>query len=138
MPDRRPVEVQADPVVLFGGILARMGEIMGTGAVYSLVHFGAVAEGRRLGLELGSKTPQECSAFAAALLHISMSAESRQARLTVKVQPGGALDTRDRAVAAMIVGLLEGLLGSATRQRYKVTKEPTTSDDGSMQFEMEA
>ncbi len=121
---------------VLGGVLQRMGEVLGPGAIYSLVHYGALEEGTRLGAQ---HTPEDSAAVVqliAEFLGIEARITTDQGnRMSVLVKGGPRFSMEDRVSVALVVGLLEGALSTARRRKMQVTAEPGLGRDGTLELE---
>lgn len=131
-----PKAAPVDPAEVFTGVLHRMGDIMGPGAIYSLVHYGALEEGLRLGTRFTPREPREAIQAVAGLLRLRARVETDHgARIRVLVEPASHVDFQKSGVIALLVGLLEGVLTSAMRKKYAASGEPRIVSKGGLEVE---
>jgi hypothetical protein len=120
-----------------GGVLQRMGDVLGPGAIYSLVHYGALEEG----LLLAAASPgagTDSAQLVAGLLGVEVKVESdkdKLVRLRIKQAPHFSLE--NRASVALVVGLLEGAFTTARRRKMQATTDPTMGADGTLKLDLE-
>ena len=113
-------EEPADALALLAGILSRMQDVVGEGASYAMLHYGAVEEGKRLGARIGGDLPRLLGAIDALLGQRTEVARDAGDEVTLVVR-GGRLLRGDRATRGLVLGLLEGALGGARGARYSGT-----------------
>lgn len=123
--------VPDDAVQLISGLLAHMRQIVGDGASYALLHYGAVEEGKRLGAgcapgDLG-KVLERMDAL---LGQRSEVVKDDGASLTVRVHESALLRTGQRSMQGLVMGLLEGSLAASRHGRYKGQIVPSAGADG--------
>jgi len=119
------------------GVLQRMGDVLGPGAIYSLVHHGAFQEGLALGAQGRPADAEQAVQTVADLLGLEARLESsRDRRLRVVVQPAPQLSLESRGAAALVVGLLEGLLTAARGSQVLVAGEPHLGPAGELDIEL--
>src|SRR5438552_16878034 len=114
--------VADDAVQLVSGLLAHIKQIVGDGASYAMLHYGALEEGKRLGSgnsaqELGKMLQR----FDELLAQQSEIIKEDGSSVTVRVHSSALLKTGHRAVQGIVVGLLEGTLASSRLGRFKGT-----------------
>lgn len=137
-----PVSVQAGPDSaqagdVLEGVLQRMGDVLGPGAIYSLVHFGATEEGLQIGSRAGTGGADAAVALVAAALGIEARIEANKAgSLQVVLKPGRRFDVDNRASVALLGGLLEGALTTALRRKLVAKGPPVARPDGTVEFNL--
>lgn len=111
-----------DAVRLIAGLLSHVREVVGDGASYAMFHYGAVEEGKRLGLGV------EGGDLAGVLRHLDvvLGQSSEIVRdeggvVTVRVTSPRLLGAGGRTMEGIMLGLLEGALTSARHHRYRGT-----------------
>lgn len=114
------VEASRDTVQLISGLVSHMRQIVGDGACYAMLHYGAMEEGKRFGTGAG---PQDLSKvlgrFDDLLLHKTEILKDDGTNLTIRVYSSPLLDTNLRAMHGVILGLVEGALTASRSGRYK-------------------
>ena len=115
-------EAPPDTVQLIAGLITHMKQIVGDGACYAMLHYGAMEEGKRYGLAHPSGDLQEALArIDQVLMHKSEVVHDDGANVTIKITSSSLLMTGQRAVQGVVLGLVEGALTSARKARYKGT-----------------
>lgn len=112
--------VPNDAVQLVSGLLGHIRQIVGDGASYAMLHYGAVEEGKRI----GSAAPNHDFAKAveridAVLGHQSEVLKDDTNFVTVRVRESALLLTGHRSVQGIVIGLLEGALSVSRHGRFK-------------------
>lgn len=114
------VEASRDTVQLISGLVSHMRQIVGDGACYAMLHYGAMEEGKRFGTGAG---PQDLAKmlgrFDELLLHKTEVLKDDGSNLTIRVYASPLLDTNLRAMQGVILGLVEGALTASRSGRYK-------------------
>lgn len=119
-------EASADTVQLIAGLLTHMKQIVGDGASYAMLHYGAMEEGKRFGGGFGAgDLPQVLGRIDTVLLHRSEVLADDGATVRVRVFDSQLLATGQRSVQGVILGLLEGALSASRQGRYKGALVPT-------------
>ena len=127
----------SDAGAVLGGVVSRMGDIMGPGAVYSLVHYGAIHEGERLGALLEARSVEAGVRQVADLLQVQARlTASPGAHIRVHVAAADHLHLEDRGVQALLAGLLEGVLGVVLRKKCSLARDPYPTRDGGLEFDL--
>jgi hypothetical protein len=112
--------VADDAVQLVSGLLAHIKQIVGDGASYAMLHYGALEEGKRLGSGYSQQDlAKMLTRFDALLAQQSEVVKDDGASVTVRVHSSELLKTGHRAVQGIVVGLLEGSLSSSRHGRFK-------------------
>jgi hypothetical protein len=113
-------DVPEDAVQLVSGLLGHIKQIVGDGASYAMLHYGAVEEGKRIGAAYGSAELSDMLArIDSVLAQRSEVLKDDGATLTVRVHSSALLSTGHRSVQGIVVGLLEGALSASRHARYK-------------------
>ena len=114
------MSVEDDAVQLISGLLAHIKQIVGDGASYAMLHYGAVEEGKRLGssYRAGDLVPL-LRRVDALLSHQSEVVKDDGSNLTIRVQQSRLLSTGHRSMQGIVVGLFEGALSASRQARYK-------------------
>lgn len=113
-------EASADTVQLIAGLLTHMKQIVGDGASYAMLHYGAMEEGKRFGGGFAAKDlPEVLGRIDAVLLQTSEIVEDGGDALRIRVHSSPLLSTGQRSVQGVILGLLEGALSASRQGRYK-------------------
>src|SRR5438477_10540128 len=101
--------VADDAVQLVSGLLAHIKQIVGDGASYAMLHYGALEEGKRLGAGYSAQAlAKMLGRFDALLVQQSEVVKDDGATVTVRVHSSALLKTGHRAVQGVVVGLVEG------------------------------
>lgn len=121
-------EPSADAVQLIAGLVAHMKQIVGDGACYAMLHYGAMEEGKRF----GAAAPDQDLARALARIDQVLSQKSEivsdtGSEVRIRVHSSPLADTGQRALHGVILGLVEGTLISTRRARYKGSVGPGAS-----------
>lgn len=113
-------EASADTVQLIAGLLTHMKQIVGDGASYAMLHYGAMEEGKRFGGGYGANDlPKVLDRLDTVLLQKSEVLADDGATVRVRVHSSPLLATGQRSVQGVILGLLEGALSASRQGRYK-------------------
>lgn len=111
--------LEDDAVDLISGLLGHMRQIVGEGASYAMLHYGAVEEGKRLGAAYGAADlAGALERLDAILLQKSEILADEAGRVTLRVQGSSFLATGQRSVQGVVVGLLEGCLAASRQARF--------------------
>ncbi|MFA5861961.1 MAG: hypothetical protein WDA16_09745 [Candidatus Thermoplasmatota archaeon] len=114
--------VPEDAVQLVSGLLGHIKQIVGDGASYAMLHYGAVEEGKRIGSAYNSQDlVQILGRIDSALAQQSEVIKDDGTTVTVRVHSSALLRTGHRSVQGIVVGLLEGALSASRHGRYKGT-----------------
>lgn len=117
--------VPEDAVQLVSGLLGHIRQIVGDGASYAMLHYGAVEEGKRLGNGYAAQDlPSILGRVDALLGHKTEIMKDDAAAVTIRIHESSLLATGQRAMQGIIVGLMEGALSSSRHGRYKGTLLP--------------
>jgi hypothetical protein len=113
-------EPSEDTVQLISGLLGHMRQIVGDGACYAMLHYGAMEEGKRF----GASTPPDDLArmlarFDQLLQQKTELLKDDGANVMLRVHSSPLLDGNHRAVHGIILGLVEGALTASRAGRYK-------------------
>lgn len=118
-------EASADTVQLIAGLLTHMKQIVGEGASYAMLHYGAMEEGKRFGAGYGpADLPRLMERIDGVLGHRSQLLKDEGNLVSVRVHASPLLLTGQRSVQGVILGLLEGALTASRQARYKGTILP--------------
>jgi hypothetical protein len=113
-----------------------MKQIVGDGASYAMLHYGAMEEGKRFGGGYGaSDLPQVLQRIDAVMLQNSEVVADDGGSVRVRVTASPLLVTGQRSIQGIILGLLEGALSSSRQGRYKGAILPS-SDKGELLVEL--
>lgn len=128
-----------DAVQLISGLLAHIKQIVGDGASYAMLHYGAVEEGKRIG---ASYAPTDLGKLLervdGVLGHKSEVVKDDGGSVTVRVHSSPLLRTGHRSMQGVVVGLLEGCLASSRHGRYKGSVvQPTGKDELTVELKKE-
>jgi hypothetical protein len=131
--------VSDDAVQLVSGLLGHIRQIVGDGASYAMLHYGAVEEGKRFGSGYGPMDlPKVLQRIDAVLLHESEVAKDDVDVVTVRVRASPLLRTGHRSVQGIVVGLLEGALSASRQGRFKgQIVQPATKDELTVELKRE-
>lgn len=114
------VEASRDTVQLISGLLGHMRQIVGDGACYAMLHYGAMEEGKRFGAGTGPADLQKVlDRFDHLLLHKTEVLKDDGTNVTIRVHSSPLLENNQRAVHGIILGLVEGALTASRAGRYK-------------------
>jgi hypothetical protein len=131
-----PAKALATPTQVLAGVLQRMGDVLGPGATYSLVHYGAHEEGLALAAQDRPASPEDAVATVARILGLAATLARPEGRLVVHVKPAPNVSLSSRGTAALVVGLLEGMLTAATGGAVQARGEPAADAAGELDIEM--
>ena len=113
-------EASRDTVQLIAGLLSHMRQIVGDGACYAMLHYGAMEEGKRFGAGTGpSDLPRVLARFDELLLHKTEIVKDNGTDVTLRIHASPFLDAGQRPVQGVILGLVEGALTASRAGRYK-------------------
>jgi hypothetical protein len=131
-------EAPASPAQAMAGVLQRMGEVLGPGAIYSLVHYGALEEGLALGAQDRPADAEQAVRAVGSLLGLEAHVAGRDGgRLRVRLRSAPQISLESRGTVALAVGLLEGMLTAARGSRVNAAGEPTVGRDGELDIEFD-
>ncbi|MBI2078300.1 MAG: hypothetical protein HYT80_08040 [Euryarchaeota archaeon] len=120
-------------IELIGGVLARLGDVMGSGALYSLVRYGSLDEGARLGTKINGPDPEAALKAAGRLLHLDVSVgQEGGGAFRLRIRPPPYLRVAKGGTVGLIVGLFEGTLSSILRTKYQLSGEPRLDAGGEL------
>jgi hypothetical protein len=118
-------ETSADAVQLIAGLVTHMKQIVGDGACYAMLHYGAMEEGKRFG---AAAPEQDLGPILARIDHVlghqSEVVSDSGAEVRIRIHSSPLADTGQRALHGVILGLVEGSLISTRRARYKGSVTP--------------
>lgn len=131
--------VQDDAVQLISGLLGHIKQIVGDGASYAMLHYGAVEEGKRLG---SGYAPQDfgkvLERIDAVLGHKTEVLKDDGGTITVRIQQSALLRTGHRSMQGVVVGLLEGSLAASRHGRFKgQVVQPAGKDEMTVELKRE-
>jgi hypothetical protein len=122
--------VSDDAVQLVSGLLGHIRQIVGDGASYAMLHYGAVEEGKRLGAGYGAADlPKLLERIDGILVQSTEIAKDDGGVVTVRVKDSQLVRTGHRSVQGIVMGLLEGALSASRQGRYKGTVVQTGTKD---------
>jgi len=132
--------VPEDAVQLVSGLLGHIKQIVGDGASYAMLHYGAVEEGKRIGAGYDNKGLHAMLArIDAVLAQQSDVLKDDGDTVTVRVHSSPLLKTGHRSVQGIVVGLLEGALSASRHGRFKgAVVQPTTAGELTAELKREA
>lgn len=114
------VEASRDTVQLISGLIAHMRQIVGDGACYAMLHYGAMEEGKRFGAGAGaSDLATVLGRFDELLLQRTEILNDDGPNVTLRVHSSALLQDNQRAIHGVILGLIEGALTASRAGRYK-------------------
>lgn len=120
-------EPSGDAVQLIAGLVTHMRQIVGDGACYAMLHYGAMEEGKRLGQSSGeSDIGRVLARIDQVLSQKSEVVSDSGSEVVIRVHSSPLVDTGQRAIHGVILGLMEGSLTSTRRARYKGAILPGT------------
>lgn len=115
-------EASRDTVQLISGLVAHMRQIVGDGACYAMLHYGAMEEGKRFGNGTGpTDLPKVLDRFDQLLQHRTEILKDDGSTVTLRVHSSAFLENNQRALHGVILGLVEGALTASRAGRYKGT-----------------
>lgn len=115
-------DVPEDAVRLVSGILGHLKQIVGEGASYSMLHYGALEEGKRVGVAYGAiDLALLLGRFDAILAQRSEVEHDDGEAVRVRVHSSELLRSGHRAAQGIVVGLLEGALCASRNARYRAS-----------------
>lgn len=122
--------VPDDAVQLVSGLLGHIRQIVGDGASYAMLHYGAVEEGKRIGSSAANLDfAQAVARIDAVLGQESELVKDDATAVTVRVRESAFLRTGHRSVQGIVVGLLEGALSASRHGRFKGSIQPTSTKE---------
>lgn len=114
------VEASRDTVQLVTGLITHMKQIVGDGACYAMLHYGAMEEGKRFGAGMGpGDLAKVLDRFDQLLLHKTEILKDDGAGVTLRVHSSAFMDPNLRAMHGVILGLVEGALTASRAGRFK-------------------
>ena len=115
------VEASRDTVQLLSGLLGHMRQIVGDGACYAMLHYGAMEEGKRFGSGTAPADLQKVlDRFDHLLLQRTEILKDDGTNVTIRVHSSPLLENNNqRAVHGIILGLVEGALTASRAGRFK-------------------
>lgn len=132
-PPALPPAAEADwagTLEFFNGILLRLGDVIGAGAVHSLVRYGALSEGSKWAARLQGMDAVEALAVAGRLLHLEVHARrTRASTYEVRVRAPAYVQLRRGGPIGLVVGLIEGVLSSVLRAKFELVGEPVIESE---------
>lgn len=118
-------EPSGDAVQLLAGLVTHMKQIVGDGACYAMLHYGAMEEGKRFGAASAEQDlPRVLARIDRVLSQKSDVVSDTGSEVVIRVHSSLLVDTGQRAIHGVILGLFEGSLTSTRRARYKGTILP--------------
>jgi hypothetical protein len=113
-------EASRDTVQLISGLIAHMRQIVGDGACYAMLHYGAMEEGKRFGAGTGpADLPKVLGRFDELLLQRTEILKDEGGAVTLRIHSSALLDQNLRAMQGVVLGLVEGALTASRSGRYK-------------------
>lgn len=114
------VEASRDTVQLISGLISHMKQIVGDGACYAMLHYGAMEEGKRFGAGTGpADLSKVLDRFDHLLLHKTEILRDDGANVTLRIHSSAFLESNQRAMHGVVLGLVEGALTASRSGRYK-------------------
>jgi len=114
------VEASRDSVQLISGLITHMRQIVGDGACYAMLHYGAMEEGKRFGSGMGgSDFVKVLDRFDQLLVQKTEVLKDDGQTVTLRVHSSAFLDSNLRAMHGIILGLVEGALTASRAGRFK-------------------
>lgn len=131
--------VQDDAVQLISGLLGHIKQIVGDGASYAMLHYGAVEEGKRLGSGYAPQDfPKILERIDAVLGHKAEVLKDDGGAITVRIHQSPLLKTGHRSMQGVVVGLLEGSLAASRHGRFKgQVVQPAGKDEMTVELKRE-
>lgn len=123
--------VQDDAVQLLSGLLAHMKQIVGDGASYAMLHYGAVEEGKRIGTGYAEQDlPRILERLDAMMGQRTEIVKDDGSSITLRVNTSALLKTGHRSMQGVVIGLFEGSLASSRHGRFKgQVVQPASKDE---------
>ena len=113
-------EASRDTVQLISGLISHMKQIVGDGACYAMLHYGAMEEGKRFGAGTGpSDLPKVLDRFDQLLFHKTEILKDEGSHVTLRVHSSPFLEQNQRAMHGVLLGLVEGALTASRAGRFK-------------------
>lgn len=113
-------EASRDTVQLIVGLIGHMKQIVGDGACYAMLHYGAMEEGKRFGAgQSPQDLPHVLGRLDQLLLQKTEILKDDGQTVTLRVHSSSFLDSNQRAIHGVVLGLLEGALTASRSGRYK-------------------
>lgn len=113
-------EAARDTVELISGLLGHMRQIVGDGACYAMLHYGAMEEGKRIGAGTDpADLSQVLGHLDLLLLQRTEVLKDEGSTVTLRVHSSGLLEGNQRAVHGIILGLFEGALTASRSGRFR-------------------
>lgn len=115
-------ETSADAVQLIAGLVTHMKQIVGDGACYAMLHYGAMEEGKRFGAAAADQDLTHTLGRIDRILgQTSEVVSDNGGDVVIRIHSSPLVDTGQRAIHGIILGLVEGTLTATRRARYKGT-----------------
>lgn len=115
-------QASQDTVQLISGLITHMRQIVGDGACYAMLHYGAMEEGKRFGTGAGPQDlPRLVDRFDELLQHKTEILKDDGGTVTLRVHSSAFLQSNLRAMHGIVLGLVEGALTASRSGRYKGT-----------------
>lgn len=128
------VEASRDTVQLIAGLIGHMKQIVGDGACYAMLHYGAMEEGKRFGAGTSAQDlPKVIGRIDELLLHKTEILKDDGGSVALRVHSSAFFDPNQRAMHGVILGLVEGALTASRAGRYKGT---VVAGDGELLLEL--
>lgn len=118
------------------GVLQRMGDVLGPGAIYSLVHYGAYEEGVALAAQDRPRTAQDAVDAVARILGFEARLSGGGQALVVEFAPQEHIAFASGGIVALLVGLLEGMLTAALGSKVQANPNPAITRSGALRIEL--
>lgn len=104
------------------GLMGHMKQIVGDGASYAMLHYGAIEEGKRIG---HGADPRDLGGLLKTLDGIMLQettiVQDDGHMVVLRVRPSAVLDADARVMQGIVLGLVEGALTSSRSSRHKGT-----------------
>lgn len=115
---------------VLGSILGRLGDVIGDGALRSLVHYGALEVGARLAEQHEGPTSREALRAAADLFHLQIEVRlDTPQRIELLVSGPPELPLSKPGALGLATGVLEGLLSRSRRAQMRLEADPQPEND---------
>lgn len=114
------VEASRDTVQLISGLIGHMRQIVGDGACYAMLHYGAMEEGKRFGAGAGpGDLPKVLERFDQLLLQKTEILKDDGPNVSLRIHSSALLEQNVRAMHGIVLGLVEGALTVSRAGRFK-------------------
>lgn len=118
-------------VTVLASLLERLGDVMGDGALRSLIHYGALDLGSRLADQNPGRSAKPALEAAARLLHFQIDIRSESgSRVELELRSPPSLSLDRPGPLGLATGILEGILSRVHHAQMRLESEPRPERDG--------